>query len=194
MKLTLVVLVAALLSGCMATFGDAQYQRSDRETAELAYYEAMLAAASQPQAPLFEMIVRPGESITGIERITVNAPSDRTAIAQYTPPRSEWAPVVGNVLSAVAPLAFGMWGTYEITKAATAAVGAVARDPTVVQQPAPTIVEQPAPTIVEQPPPAIVQPPPPEVVQIPGAPPPEVIQIPAPEVIQLPPPQVIQAP
>ena len=186
MKLTMVVLVAALLSGCMATFGDAQYQRSDRETAELAYYEAMLAAATQPQAPLFEMIVRPGESVTGIERITVNAPSDRTAIAQYTPPRSEWAPVVGNVLSAVAPLAFGMWGTYEITKAATAAVGAVARDPTVVQQPAPTIVEQPAPTIV--------QPPPPEVIQIPGAPPPEVIQIPAPEVIQLPPPQVIQVP
>jgi hypothetical protein len=125
----------------------------DVEMARL-HYSAHQAA----QQPLFRLTAQPGEQVvlSGVAELVVAAPS---APVQY---QQQHHPVWG-LIGQVLPLAAQGVGTVALVKA----VGAVARDVTVVEQPAPVVVTQPPSTVITQPPPLVVPAPTPVIVEQP---------------------------
>jgi hypothetical protein len=164
MRTPLVLFAAAFLSGCVASFGGATYQRSDRVEAELAYYAAMRAMA-QPQQPLVEIIAHPGEAITGLDTIRVFAPHQRHELRQYTPYTHPGWQMAGQVAQSVLPILGMGWSSYRLADVVGQHLGNVAQAVTVVEQPAPVIVPRPDTIIVEPQPPLVVMQPPPLVVE-----------------------------
>jgi hypothetical protein len=121
----------------------------------------MARAHYSAQQPLLRLTAHPGEQIvmSGVAELVVAAPSSN---AQY---QQQHHPIWGLIGQA---LPFAVQGASAVGLAR--AVGAVARDVTVVEQPAPVIVPSPSPVLVPPvivpiPPPVIVEQPPPIVVR-----------------------------
>ena len=176
----LAILLAALtLAGC-ATTADVDMAR--------AHYEAQSRANERP---IMHLKARDGEDmvLVGVDELTVYG--GRAEVAAYQKQHHPAWSILGDALRLGLPIYLGGRAAVDLADTVGRRVGDVARDVTVVeqpapvQQPAPVIVDQPAPVIVEQPAPIfgpepiIVQPQPPIVI-----PPPDPIFGPDPIVIQ----------
>lgn len=165
MRVLLVLIALALVAGC-----------ATNQTAEQAYYQA---AAAQQGRPMVELIAEPGQAITGLQSLTIYAPT-QGGVQQY---RKQYHPawsILGSTLQIGLPVYLGGKAAVDLVDAVGKRVGDVARDVTVVEQPAPTIVTQPAPTVVD---PVIV--PPADPVIVPPADP-IIIEQPAPIIVDQP--------
>lgn len=165
MKAVLAVLMLALVAGC-----------SNNPTAEQAYYQA---AAAQQDRPMVELVAEPGQAITGLQSLKIYAPN-QGGVQQY---RKQYHPawsILGNALQIGLPVYLGGKAAVDLADTVGRRVGDVARDVTVVEQPAPTIVTQPDPTIVD---PVVV--PPVDPVIVPPADP-VIIEQPAPIIVEQP--------
>ena len=170
----LAILLAALtLAGC-ATTADVDMAR--------AHYEAQTAANERP---IMTLRARQGEDmvLVGVDELTVYG--GRAEVSAYRQQHHPAWSILGDTLRLGLPIYLGGRAAVDLADTVGRRVGDVARDVTVVEQPAPTIVEQPAPVIVEQPAPIfgpdpiVIQPQPPVIV-----PPPDPIFGPDPIVIQ----------
>jgi hypothetical protein len=165
-KLIAAATLPVFLSGCMASFGGASYTRSDRVEAELAYYQAQAALQQREPQPLVEIIAQPGQSITGLASVRVYQPQQQHSqqMQQYQQHvHPAWA-LAGQVANTVLPILGTGYASYKLAETIGTSIAGVARDVTVVTQPAPTIVPSPAPVIVPQPPPIVVTQPAPIIV------------------------------
>ena len=81
--LSLIALAALALAGCAAN----DYKQ---------YLDAQTNLAKAGTKPLLVLEAQPGQSITGLKRLEVNAPS-QAGMATLAPPKSEWAGVVRDV-------------------------------------------------------------------------------------------------
>lgn len=163
MKPIIAILLLALAAGC-----------ASNQQAEQAYYQA---AAAQQGRPLVELVAEPGQAITGLQSLRVYAPT-QGGVQQY---RQQYHPawsIVGSAVQIGLPIYLGGKAAVDLADTVGRRVGDVARDVTVVEQPAPVIVEQPAPTIVD---PVIVPPADPVIVVPPD---PIVIEQPAPIIVE----------
>lgn len=81
-----------VLAGCMALMAGcagADYQK---------YLEAQTELIKAGQKPILVIKAQPGQQISGLESIEVNAPSSGGAgVANLQPPRNEWAGIVRDV-------------------------------------------------------------------------------------------------
>lgn len=87
MKRTLLIALAgsvAFMAGCAG----ADYQK---------YLEAQTELIKAGQKPILVIKAQPGQQISGLDSIEVNAPSGGPGVASLQPPRSEWAGVVRDV-------------------------------------------------------------------------------------------------
>ena len=182
MKLIITILAALILAGCATT--------KDVEMAQ-AHYAAQAAAAERPMVRIKAQEGR-DVVITGMDEMVVYAPSG--PVQGYRQQHHPVWSILGQTLQVAAPIYLGGQAAIGLADVVGKRVGDVARDVTVVeqpapvQQPAPIIVDQPAPIVVEQPAPIfapdpiIVPPPPyndPIIIQ-----PPEPIFAPEPIIIQ----------
>jgi len=157
--------ILALITGC-----------AQQQTAEQAYYAAMVA---QAERPLVQIEAMPGQEITGLKSVTVYSPSTQ-GVQQYRQQQHPGWSILANTLSIAAPIYLMGQAQKDIAQVVGNAVGAVARDVTVVEQRTetvtvvrpeivnpeivnpvivdPVIVPTPSPIIVETPSPIIVEP------------------------------------